>query len=114
MPLKLLQAFSISITKLLLNFLEHYDDKVSPSITKVNLGEMAAKTCHTHREALWFLYSNEKFSDNVNTSGILSQHLEINKICIDNIETYCCYGYNQTNDHHFVACSIVAFLGIII
>ena len=87
---------------------------MSPSITRVNLGEKAAMTCHTDREAQWSLFSNERFSYNVKTSGILNEHLEINNICMDNIETYCCYGYNQTNDHHFVACSIVAFLGIII
>ena len=87
--------------------LERHDDKVSPSITRVHLGEMAGMTCHTDGEVLWFLYNNEKFSDNVRTSGILNQHIEINKIQIDNIGTYCCYGYDKENNYKFVACSAV-------
>ena len=72
---------------------------------------MAAMTCHTDIEVLLSLYSNEKFSDNVRTSGKLNHHIEINKVCMGNIETYCCYGYNKISDHYFVTCSIVDLLG---
>ena len=95
-----------------MNFLlERRDDKVSPSITRVNLGEIASVTCHTDREALWSLYSNQMLSDNVKTSGILNQHLEINEISMDDTGKYCCYGYDQEHNSNFLACSTVALLG---
>ena len=52
---------------------------MSPSITRVNLGEIASVMCCTDREAVWSLY-NEKLSDNVMTSGTLNQHLQIDQI----------------------------------
>ena len=84
---------------------------MSPSITRVNLGEMASVMCRTDREAVWSLYSNEKLSDNVMTSGTLNQHLEIDLMSIDDIGRYCCYGYEEEHNNSFLACSKVALLG---
>ena len=96
---------------LLLTSLECRNHKVSPSITRVNLGEMASMMCHTDREAMWSLYSNEKLSDYMKTSGTLNQHFEIDQISMDDIGMYCCYGYDEEYNNSFLACSNVALLG---
>ena len=46
--------------------------------------------------------------NNARTGGILNQHLEINKICSDDIGV--CYGYDQMNDYDFVIYSTAALL----
>jgi len=84
---------------------------VSPSIARVSLGDIAVFTCYTDREALWFIDDNETVSDNVNTTGKLSQYLEIQEIHLENIGNYCCYGHEETNGITFLACSILALLG---
>jgi len=92
--------------------LDHRDHKVSPTITRVNLGEIAVFTCHTDREALWFLHFKQIFNSvSVKTYGMLNQHIEINEIKKENIGIYCCYGHDETNNSYFLACTNLVLLG---